>query len=93
MTHDQHDLDVLARAIAIAAEIHGRQRDENGDPRILRVLRAMMMADGEVAQTRIVVSDILASSKDWTLERLRGEGFGDDVLGGDGKAGRRKDGK
>ena len=88
MTDDHRELDLLARAIAIAAEIHGRQRDENGDPRILRVLRAMMMADGETAQTRVVISDILASSKEWTVERLRGEGFGEEVLGGERGEGR-----
>lgn len=79
---DDRELDLLARAIAIAAEIHGRQRDENGDPRILRLLRAMMMADGEAAQTRVVISDILASSREWTVERLRAEGFGEDLVPG-----------
>ncbi len=78
---DDRKLDMLARAIAIAAEVHGLRRDDNGDPRILRTLRAMMMADGEEAQTVLVLREVLASSRDWTAERLKAEGFPEKVLG------------
>jgi hypothetical protein len=77
---DDRKLDMLARAIAIVAEVHGQRRDDNGDPRILRTLRAMMMADGEEAQTVLVLREVLASSRDWTVERLRAEGFPEKVL-------------
>ncbi len=77
---DDRKLDMLARAIAIAAEVHGQRRDDNGDPRILRTLRAMMMADGEEAQAAVVLREVLASSRDWSVERLKAEGFPDEVL-------------
>jgi hypothetical protein len=78
---DDRKLDMLARAIAIAAEVHGPRRDDNGDPRILRTLRAMMMVDGEEAQTVAVLREVLASTREWTVERLRAEGFPEGILG------------
>jgi hypothetical protein len=39
------------------------------------------MADGEEAQTVLVLREILASSRDWTVDRLKAEGFPAAVLG------------
>jgi (p)ppGpp synthase/HD superfamily hydrolase len=69
----------LERAILIAAQAHLGQRDKAGASYILHPLRMMMRMESEAAMIAAVLHDVVEDS-DWTLERLRGEGFSDDVL-------------
>lgn len=69
----------LERAILIAAQAHLGQRDKAGAPYILHPLRMMMRMESEAAMIAAVLHDVVEDS-DWTLERLRGEGFSEEVL-------------
>jgi (p)ppGpp synthase/HD superfamily hydrolase len=69
----------LERAILIAAQAHLGQRDKAGAAYILHPLRIMMRMESETAMIAAVLHDVVEDS-DWTLERLRGEGFSEEVL-------------
>jgi len=69
----------LERAILIAAQAHLGQRDKAGAAYILHPLRMMMRMESEAAMIAAALHDVVEDS-DWTLERLRGEGFSEDVL-------------
>lgn len=74
-------MSTLERAIAIAAEAHRGQTDKAGAPYILHPLRVMLRLRG--ADERIVgVLHDLIEDTDWTLERLRSEGFSPAVIDG-----------
>jgi HD domain-containing protein len=69
---------LLARAIAIAAEAHQRQLDKAGSPYILHPLRMMMRAQSLDEQIVAVLHDVVEDS-DWTLEQVGEEGFGESI--------------
>ena len=69
----------LERAIAIAAEAHAGQIDKAGEAYILHPLRLMLSLDTEVERKVAVLHDVVEDSG-ITLEQLRAEGFGEDVL-------------
>ncbi len=66
-------------AIAIAALAHKGQRDKGGAPYILHPLRMMMRMKSEAEMMVAVLHDVVEDSE-WTLERLREEGFSEEVL-------------
>jgi hypothetical protein len=72
-------MSTLERAVAIAAEAHAGQLDKAGAPYILHPLRLML--EMETAEERIaaVLHDVVEDT-DWTLKRLRGEGFSPAVV-------------
>jgi GTP diphosphokinase / guanosine-3',5'-bis(diphosphate) 3'-diphosphatase len=72
-------LSTLERAIAIAAEAHAGQIDKAGEAYILHPLRLMLSLDSEVERKVAVLHDVVEDSG-ITLEQLRSEGFGEDVL-------------
>jgi (p)ppGpp synthase/HD superfamily hydrolase len=72
-------MSTLERAIAIAAEAHAGQKNKDGGPYILHPVRVMMRVDGLEAQTAAILHDVVEDT-DWTLERLRAEGFSEAVL-------------
>lgn len=72
-------MSTLERAIAIAAEAHAGQVDKAGAPYILHPLRVMLRLTGIEERTAAVLHDVVEDT-DWTLERLRAEGFSDAVL-------------
>lgn len=69
----------LEKAIAIAAQAHEGQRDKAGDPYILHPLRVMMKMTTETERITAVLHDVIEDS-DWTIERLRREGFHAEIL-------------
>ena len=73
-------MSTLERAIAIAAEAHAGQTDKAGAPYILHPLRMMM--DLTSAEERIVavLHDVCEDCPGWTFERLRGEGFSEEII-------------
>ena len=73
-------MSTLERAIAIAAEAHAGMTDKAGAPYILHPLRMMM--DLTSAEERIVavLHDVCEDCPGWTFERLRGEGFSEEIL-------------
>ena len=66
-------------AISIAAHAHKGQKDKAGAPYLLHPLRMMLRMDSEAAMMAAVLHDVVEDT-DWTLERLREEGFSDEVL-------------
>jgi (p)ppGpp synthase/HD superfamily hydrolase len=70
---------LLARAIEIAASAHATQVDKGGAPYVLHPLRMMMKQTTEAAMIAAVLHDVVEDTP-WTLERLRAEGFSEDVL-------------
>jgi (p)ppGpp synthase/HD superfamily hydrolase len=69
----------LERAIQLAVQAHAGQKDKGGEPYILHPLRLMFKLHGETERIVAVLHDVVEDS-DWTLDRLRDEGFGDEVL-------------
>ena len=72
-------MSTLERAIAIAAQAHAGQRDKGGAPYVLHPLRVMLRLRGAEEQIAGVLHDVVEDS-DWTLDRLRAEGFSDAVV-------------
>ena len=66
-------------AISIAAQAHKGQKDKAGAPYLLHPLRLMLRMTSEAAMMAAVLHDVVEDT-DWTLGRLRGEGFSDEVL-------------
>lgn len=66
-------------AISIAAQAHKGQKDKAGAPYLLHPLRMMLRMKSEAAMIAAVLHDVVEDT-DWTLERLREEGFTDEVL-------------
>jgi (p)ppGpp synthase/HD superfamily hydrolase len=69
----------LEDAIAIAAEAHKGQMDKAGAPYILHPLRMMMQMNTEAEMITAILHDVVEDSS-WTIERLRDEGFSEEVL-------------
>jgi (p)ppGpp synthase/HD superfamily hydrolase len=70
----------LEDAIALAVEAHRGQRDKAGQTYILHPLRVMMRLETETERMVAVLHDVVEDSP-WTLERLRGLGYPEEVLG------------
>ena len=65
---------LVARAVAIAATAHQHQVDKANAPYILHPLRLMLRGQTPLEQIVAVLHDVVEDS-DWTLERLKAEGF------------------
>ncbi len=74
-------MSTLERAIAIAAQAHTGQLDKGGQPYILHPLRVMLRVTGVPERIAAVLHDVVEDSP-VTLDDLRAEGFGQDVLDG-----------
>jgi (p)ppGpp synthase/HD superfamily hydrolase len=70
----------LERAIAIAVEAHGGQRDKSGAPYVLHPLRVMLSLPSNDERIVAVLHDVCEDCPGWTFERLRAEGFSERVL-------------
>lgn len=73
-------MSTLEKAIEIAARAHAGQFDPAGEPYILHPLRMMLTLNSPESRTAAILHDVVEKSDDWTLERLRLEGFSADVL-------------
>jgi (p)ppGpp synthase/HD superfamily hydrolase len=69
----------LEEAIALAVEAHRGQRDKAGQAYILHPLRVMMRLEGETERMVAVLHDVVEDSS-YTMERLRGLGYPEEVL-------------
>jgi (p)ppGpp synthase/HD superfamily hydrolase len=69
----------LERAIALAAAAHAGQKNKEGSPYILHPIRVMMRVDDAEARIAAVLHDVVEDTE-WTIERLRAEGFSEAVL-------------
>jgi (p)ppGpp synthase/HD superfamily hydrolase len=71
----------LARAVSIAAQAHEHQKDKGGAPYVLHPLRMMFQMQTDAEKTVAVLHDVLEDAEGWTVERLREEGFSEEVVG------------
>lgn len=71
----------LERAMVIAAETHEGMIDKAGAPYILHPLRVMMRIETVQEMIAAVLHDVVEDSKQWTLQRLKEEGFDQDIIG------------
>ena len=69
----------LARAIALAAEAHVEQLDKSGAPYVLHPIRIMLHMSSEAEMIVAILHDVVEDTP-WTLHRLRGEGFSEEVI-------------
>jgi (p)ppGpp synthase/HD superfamily hydrolase len=69
----------LDRAIEIVVEADRNQQDKAGAPYILHPLRVMMSFETEKEMTVAVMHDVVEDSL-WTAERLRDEGFSEEIV-------------
>ena len=72
-------MSTLERAIAISAAAHEGAKDKGGHPYVLHPLRVMLAVDSSDARIVAALHDVLEDT-DWTVDRLRREGFSDTVL-------------
>ena len=70
----------LAKAIEIAASAHSTQKDKGGSPYILHPIRVMMSLNTEEEKIVGVLHDVVEDSEDWDFDRLREEGFAEDII-------------
>jgi (p)ppGpp synthase/HD superfamily hydrolase len=70
----------LERAISIAAEAHAGQVDKAGAPYVLHPLRMMLRMSSSDERIVAVLHDVCEDCPGWTFERLREEGFSDDIV-------------
>ena len=73
-------MSTLEHAIALAAKAHEGQADKAGEPYILHPLRMMLKLGLPEERIAAVLHDVVEDC-DWTLERLRAEGFSEAVIG------------
>jgi len=70
----------LERAIQIATQAHAGQKNRAGEPYVRHPLRVMDHVEGEPARIVAVLHDVLEDCPAWTADRLRAEGFSEEVL-------------
>jgi (p)ppGpp synthase/HD superfamily hydrolase len=76
---DMTKIATLEDAVSIAALAHRGQKDKAGAPYLLHPLRMMLRMKSEAAMMAAVLHDVVEDT-DWTLERLREQGFPEEVL-------------
>lgn len=73
-------MSTLERAIAIAVQAHQGQTDKNGQPYILHPLRMMLRLKSEAEMMVAVLHDVVEDNPAWNFERLRQEGFAEEIV-------------
>lgn len=71
---------MLDKAILIAAQAHLGQKDKMGEPYILHPLRMMLRFQSEKEMIAAVLHDVVEDSPDWDFDRLRREGFAEEII-------------
>ena len=72
-------MSTIERAIAIAAQAHAGQTDKAGAPYIFHPLRVMLSVQQPSDQIAAVLHDLIEDT-DWTFDRLREEGFPEEIV-------------
>ena len=71
---------MLDKAISIAAQAHLGQLDRMGKPYILHPLRVMFCFRSETEMIVGALHDVVEDHPDWDLDRLRQEGFSEEIV-------------
>jgi (p)ppGpp synthase/HD superfamily hydrolase len=70
---------MLAKAIKIATAAHANQKDKNGEPYILHLMRVCLRGKNENEKICGILHDLVEDT-DWTFEQLAKEGFSPEVI-------------
>lgn len=79
LAKDTITMATLEKAISIAALAHAGQQDKASQPYILHPIRVMLRLEREAERIAAVLHDVVEDT-DVTLDRLRDEGFSDEVV-------------
>ena len=71
---------MLDKAIAIAAQAHLGQKDRVGAPYILHPLRVMFRVQSEAEMIVAALHDVVEDCPAWDFDRLREEGFSEEII-------------
>lgn len=71
---------MLNKAIKIAVDAHDGCKDKADAPYILHPLRVMMKMISEEEMITAVLHDVVEDNKEWSIDRLRSEGFSENIL-------------
>jgi (p)ppGpp synthase/HD superfamily hydrolase len=71
---------MLDKAILIAAQAHLGQKDKMDGAYVLHPLRMMLRFQSEAEMIVAVLHDVVEDNPDWTLDRLRQEGFSEEIV-------------
>ncbi len=74
-------MSTLERAIVVATEGHTGMTDKAGAPYILHCLRVMLAMSDTNDRIVGVLHDVVEDCAGWTLDRVRSEGFSEEVVG------------
>jgi (p)ppGpp synthase/HD superfamily hydrolase len=77
---EKRRMSTLERAIIIAAEGHRGRKDKAGSPYILQPLRMMLRLSSPDERIVAVLHDVVEDCPGWTFDRLRDEGFSDEII-------------
>lgn len=70
---------MLTEAIILAARAHEGQLDKGGHPYIFHPLRLMLQLESEKDRIIAILHDVIEDT-DWTLDKLREEGFSEEIV-------------
>lgn len=73
------ELELLGKAVVIAVAAHKDQKDRYGAPYVLHPLRVMARVETTQEKTVAILHDVVEDT-DWTFEKLRREGFPEDII-------------
>ncbi len=71
---------MLNKAIKLAVDAHAGCKDKADAPYILHPLRVMMKMTTEEEMITAVLHDVVEDNKDWSIDKLRSEGFSENIL-------------
>lgn len=71
---------MLDKAILIAAQAHLGQKDKYELPYILHPLRMALRFRSETEMIVAVLHDVVEDNPDWNFDRLRQEGFSEEII-------------
>jgi (p)ppGpp synthase/HD superfamily hydrolase len=71
---------MLDKAILIAAQAHLGQKDKYESPYILHPLRMALRFRSEAEMIVAVLHDVVEDNPDWSFDRLRQEGFSEEII-------------
>lgn len=73
-------MSTLEHAIVLATQAHTGQTDKAGQPYILHPLRVMLSLSKPEDRIVAVLHDVVEDCEGWSFERLRDEGFSEEIV-------------
>lgn len=73
-------MSTLNKALEIASSAHAGAIDKMGKPYFLHPLRVMMQMPDDLHRIVAVLHDVIEDCPEWSYDRLRQEGFQEDII-------------